>query len=167
MSRLTTRDHIPYVWDGRLLFYSPVWDETSLLTFFGVQQDENFAVGGGKQPVTFENPLYSTAANTMSDPPVIYATPVHNAAGFRLTHSHVEDHLMAWVNNHLGTDWNPHVLRHMQVNVNVSGDPAKNNYENPTYCLEQPASVVETPSTSIECVPVGTVNQTQTLPHPI
>uniref|UniRef100_A0A3B3R2I7 Low density lipoprotein receptor-related protein 2a n=1 Tax=Paramormyrops kingsleyae TaxID=1676925 RepID=A0A3B3R2I7_9TELE len=82
-----------------------------------MQLDENFAAGGGKQPVTFENPLYSTAANTMSDPAVIYAT---------------------------------------QVTVNVSGDPAKNNYENPTYCLEQPAAVVETPSPSTECVPVGT-----------
>nr|XP_023693317.1 low-density lipoprotein receptor-related protein 2 [Paramormyrops kingsleyae] len=79
-----------------------------------MQLDENFAAGGGKQPVTFENPLYSTAANTMSDPAVIYAT---------------------------------------QVTVNVSGDPAKNNYENPTYCLEQPAAVVETPSPSTECVP--------------
>ncbi|KAJ8416711.1 hypothetical protein AAFF_G00325890 [Aldrovandia affinis] len=37
-----------------------------------MQLDENFAMGDGKRPVTFENPLYSTS----SDPAVIHATQV-------------------------------------------------------------------------------------------
>ncbi|KAI2660889.1 Low-density lipoprotein receptor-related protein 2 [Labeo rohita] len=40
-----------------------------------MQLDENFA-DSGRQPVTFENPLYSTAAGPSSDPAVIHATQV-------------------------------------------------------------------------------------------
>uniref|UniRef100_A0A671PYM9 EGF-like domain-containing protein n=1 Tax=Sinocyclocheilus anshuiensis TaxID=1608454 RepID=A0A671PYM9_9TELE len=40
-----------------------------------MQLDENFA-DSGRQPVTFENPLYSTAAGSASDPAVIHATQV-------------------------------------------------------------------------------------------
>ncbi|XP_066544684.1 low-density lipoprotein receptor-related protein 2a isoform X1 [Amia ocellicauda] len=41
-----------------------------------MQMNENFAVEAGKQPVTFENPLYATVAGTPSDPAVIHATQV-------------------------------------------------------------------------------------------
>ncbi|KTG44453.1 hypothetical protein cypCar_00031434, partial [Cyprinus carpio] len=40
-----------------------------------MQLDENFA-DSGRQPITFENPLYSTAAGPSSDPAVIHATQV-------------------------------------------------------------------------------------------
>uniref|UniRef100_UPI003D9CB815 low-density lipoprotein receptor-related protein 2a precursor n=1 Tax=Danio rerio TaxID=7955 RepID=UPI003D9CB815 len=40
-----------------------------------MQLDENFA-DPGRQPITFENPLYSTAATPSSDPAVIHATQV-------------------------------------------------------------------------------------------
>ena len=39
-------------------------------------QDENFAVGSGRQPITFENPLYATAGGVYSNPAVIHATQV-------------------------------------------------------------------------------------------
>ncbi|MGH0147971.1 UNVERIFIED_CONTAM: hypothetical protein FKN15_040972 [Acipenser sinensis] len=39
-------------------------------------QNEDFAVEAGKQPVTFENPMYTTTGNAASDPAVIYATQV-------------------------------------------------------------------------------------------
>ncbi|XP_016104637.1 low-density lipoprotein receptor-related protein 2-like [Sinocyclocheilus grahami] len=40
-----------------------------------MQLDENFE-DSGRQPITFENPLYSTAAGSASDPAVIHATQV-------------------------------------------------------------------------------------------
>lgn len=36
-------------------------------------QDDNFA---GRQPITFENPLYATAPAVSGDPAVIHATQV-------------------------------------------------------------------------------------------
>ncbi|RXM28137.1 Low-density lipoprotein receptor-related protein 2 [Acipenser ruthenus] len=41
-----------------------------------MQMNEDFAVEAGKQPVTFENPMYTTTGNAASDPAVIYATQV-------------------------------------------------------------------------------------------
>ncbi|XP_035378717.1 low-density lipoprotein receptor-related protein 2a isoform X1 [Electrophorus electricus] len=62
-----------------------------------MQMDENFA-NLERQPVTFENPLYSTATGMSGDSAVIHAT---------------------------------------QVTVNVSGDQAKDNFENPVYHAQQ------------------------------
>lgn len=39
-------------------------------------QDDNFAMEAGRQPVTFENPLYATAPGVSGDPAVIHATQV-------------------------------------------------------------------------------------------
>ncbi|XP_058889689.1 low-density lipoprotein receptor-related protein 2-like isoform X2 [Acipenser ruthenus] len=41
-----------------------------------MQMNEDFAVEAGKQPVTFENPMYTTTGNAASDPAVIYASQV-------------------------------------------------------------------------------------------
>lgn len=41
-------------------------------------QDDNFAMEGGRQPITFENPLYATAPAASGDPAVIQATQVFN-----------------------------------------------------------------------------------------
>ena len=40
-------------------------------------QDDNFSMDAGRQPVTFENPLYANAPATSGDPAVIHATQVH------------------------------------------------------------------------------------------
>lgn len=39
-------------------------------------QDDNFAMEGGRQPITFENPLYANASAASGDPAVIHATQV-------------------------------------------------------------------------------------------
>lgn len=39
-------------------------------------QDDNFAMEGGRQPITFENPLYANASTASGDPAVIHATQV-------------------------------------------------------------------------------------------
>ncbi len=39
-------------------------------------QDDNFAMEAGRQPITFENPLYATAPGVSGDPAVIHATQV-------------------------------------------------------------------------------------------
>ncbi|KPP76751.1 low-density lipoprotein receptor-related protein 2-like, partial [Scleropages formosus] len=41
-----------------------------------MQLDEDFALGAGKQPVTFENPLYATNVTAVGDPAVIHASQV-------------------------------------------------------------------------------------------
>ncbi|KAI1884876.1 hypothetical protein AGOR_G00214380, partial [Albula goreensis] len=54
-----------------------------------MQLDENFAAAAGKQPVTFENPLYSTVAGPSSDPAVIHATQVTvNMAGEQIANNY-------------------------------------------------------------------------------
>ena len=39
-------------------------------------QDDNFAMEAGRQPITFENPLYASAPGVSGDPAVIHATQV-------------------------------------------------------------------------------------------
>lgn len=39
-------------------------------------QDDNFAMEAGRQPITFENPLYATSPGVSGDPAVIHATQV-------------------------------------------------------------------------------------------
>lgn len=39
-------------------------------------QDDNFAMEAGRQPITFENPMYATAPGVSGDPAVIHATQV-------------------------------------------------------------------------------------------
>lgn len=40
------------------------------------RQDDNFAMEAGRQPITFENPLYATSPGMSGDPAVIHATQV-------------------------------------------------------------------------------------------
>lgn len=48
-------------------------------------QDDNFAMEVGRQPITFENPLYATAPAASGDPAVIHATQVVNPVLFLWT----------------------------------------------------------------------------------
>lgn len=48
-------------------------------------QDDNFALEAGRQPITFENPLYATAPAASGDPAVIHATQVVNHVLFLWT----------------------------------------------------------------------------------
>ncbi|KAJ0005681.1 hypothetical protein NQD34_015575 [Periophthalmus magnuspinnatus] len=41
-----------------------------------MQMDDNFVLEAGRQPMTFENPLYANAAGVSGDPAVIHATQV-------------------------------------------------------------------------------------------
>uniref|UniRef100_A0A8C9SXP4 Low-density lipoprotein receptor-related protein 2 n=1 Tax=Scleropages formosus TaxID=113540 RepID=A0A8C9SXP4_SCLFO len=47
-----------------------------------MQLDEDFALGAGKQPVTFENPLYATNVTAVGDPAVIHASQVGRTTSF-------------------------------------------------------------------------------------
>lgn len=48
-------------------------------------QDDHFAMEVGRQPITFENPLYATAPAAAGDPAVIHATQVVNHVLFLWT----------------------------------------------------------------------------------
>ncbi|CAB1435033.1 unnamed protein product, partial [Pleuronectes platessa] len=55
-----------------------------------MQMEDNFAVDTGRQPITFENPLYATAPGVSGDPAVIYATQVTvNVSGEQLQNNFV------------------------------------------------------------------------------
>lgn len=60
-------NNVIYVFGGWIIEF---WFPTLLC-----YQNENFA-DAGREPVTFENPLYSTATGTAGDAAVIYATQV-------------------------------------------------------------------------------------------
>lgn len=45
-------------------------------------QDDDFAMEVGRQPITFENPLYATTPAASGDPAVIHATQVVNCVFF-------------------------------------------------------------------------------------
>nr|XP_046260892.1 low-density lipoprotein receptor-related protein 2a isoform X2 [Scatophagus argus] len=55
-----------------------------------MQMDDNFAMEAGRQPITFENPLYATAPGASGDPAVIHATQVTvNVSGEQLENNFV------------------------------------------------------------------------------
>ncbi|TWW80779.1 Low-density lipoprotein receptor-related protein 2 [Takifugu flavidus] len=55
-----------------------------------MQLDDNFAMEGGRQPITFENPLYANASAASGDPAVIHATQVTvNPSGEHLENNFV------------------------------------------------------------------------------
>ncbi|KAF3843047.1 hypothetical protein F7725_001896 [Dissostichus mawsoni] len=55
-----------------------------------MQMDDNFALEAGRQPITFENPLYATSPGAPSDPAVIHATQVTvNVSGEQLENKFV------------------------------------------------------------------------------
>lgn len=51
-------------------------------------QDDHFAMEAGRQPITFENPLYATAPGVSGDPAVIHATQVLTHEWFVLFSCH-------------------------------------------------------------------------------
>lgn len=55
-----------------------------------MQMDDNFATEAGRQPMTFENPLYANVAGVSGDPAVIHATQVTvNVSGDHLANNFV------------------------------------------------------------------------------
>ncbi|XP_023261359.1 low-density lipoprotein receptor-related protein 2-like [Seriola lalandi dorsalis] len=55
-----------------------------------MQMDDNFAMEAGRQPITFENPLYATAPGVSGAPAVIHATQVTvNVSGEQLENNFV------------------------------------------------------------------------------
>lgn len=45
-------------------------------------QEDHFAMEAGRQPITFENPLYATSPGMSGDPAVIHATQVLKVDAF-------------------------------------------------------------------------------------
>lgn len=57
-------------------FFSEPFVSAAVVMSIISPQDDNFAMESGRQPITFENPLYATAPSASGDPAVIHATQV-------------------------------------------------------------------------------------------
>ncbi|KAI4873047.1 hypothetical protein NFI96_006125 [Prochilodus magdalenae] len=118
-----------------------------------MQLDENFA-DAGRQPVTFENPLYSTAAGASGDPAVIHATQVTvNVSGDQIENNFTNPmyHAQQQAVEVKSTPVGPKTTQESKWSFFKRKLKPSTTFENPTYSEmqdEQPAGSAEDSSSS-------------------